>query len=63
MLLLKGVCIIYFAKSFQVRDKYNIDIERLVAVLNSFAGKLSKSLRYTCCMCKIKVLRVAGKRS
>ena len=33
MLLLKGVCIVYFAKSFQGRTKYSIDTERLVAIL------------------------------
>ena len=33
MLLLKGVCIVYFAKSFQGRTKYNIDTQHPVAVL------------------------------
>ena len=33
LLLIKGVCIVYLAKSFQGRTKYNIDTQHLVAVL------------------------------
>ena len=33
MFQLKGVCIVYFAKSFQRRRKYHIDPEHFVAVL------------------------------
>ena len=33
MLLLNGVCIVYCTESFQGRTKYNINTERLVAVL------------------------------
>ena len=33
MLLLKGICVVYFSKSLQGRIKYNIDIQHHVAVL------------------------------
>ena len=39
MLLLKGICVVYFSKSLQGRIKYNIDTQHHVAVLLNASGK------------------------
>ena len=55
MLLLKGVCIVYLAKSFQGKTQYKIDTQHLVAVLKEIGqlpvqGKLHVGTCFSGCV-------------